>query len=144
MSQVTAQAIMRGLKERLDLTVAGESYKESLDANGFPILEMSKGGENCFLKIAMIDASGHVDAFGLPQRQYAPHKATVVKEASATLAQIESSIKFMAQVTKLGMNVEVFEGTGAGAAVDFAAALALSAKVADIKANEIFGMTLSQ
>jgi hypothetical protein len=144
MTYFTAQAQMRGLKERLDLTVAGELYKESLDANGFPILEMSKNGEKSFLKIAMIEPSGHVDGFGLVQRQYSPHMATLVKEETASLVEIEASFKFLAQAAKLGMKVEIWEGAGAGAAADFDAALALSTKVAVLPANEIYGMTLSQ
>lgn len=144
MSYFTAQAIMRGLKERLDLTLAGETYTESLDANGFPILIMTKSGEKSFLKIEMIEASGHVDAFGLTQRQYSPHKAIVIKEDAATLVQIEASYKFLAQVLKLGMKTEIYEGPAVGAAADYAAALALGVKVAELKANEIFGMTLSQ
>jgi hypothetical protein len=144
MTQFTAQAQMTGLKERLGLSVAGEEFFDSFDVNGFPVLRVLNHSENSFLTITMIEASGHVDAFGLPQRQYSPHKCILVREASATTSAIETAVKVLAQAAKLGMKVEIYEGTGAGAEVTYAAAFALCTLIATLPANEIYGMTLSQ
>ena len=143
MAQFTAQAIARGLKERLDISLVGDTYVESLDSAGFPILEVTKGGEKHFVKIETIEASGHVNSLGMAQPVYAPHKATLVWEAPATGGQLECRYKILAQVAKLGMKVEIYEGTGVEVAADFATALGLASKVAELKAHEIFGMTAS-
>ena len=143
MAQFTAQAIARGLKERLDLTLVGDTYSESLDASGFPILVVTKGGEKHFVKIETIEASGHVNSLGMAQPVYAPHKATLIQEDAATGTALECRYKILAQLAKLGMKVEIFEGAGVAIAADYSAAALLGVKIAEIKAHEIFGMTAS-
>ena len=149
MAQFGAQAVMRGLKERLDISLGGESYVESYDSNGFPILVVSKGAEKLFLKIETIEQTpGRVDGLGLAQRVYSPHKAVLIQEAATALvvptaSELETRYKMLAQAAKLGMKVEVFEGVGVRSAADFAAALALGTKVVELKSHEIHPMTLS-
>lgn len=141
MSYFTAQRQMEGVKERLGLSWAGPVYSDVLDADSFPILRIFNHAEYCYLAIHFDVASGNVDAFGLPQRQYSPHIAVLVMDAAASA---DNQIHLVAQAGKLGMKVEVWTGVGAGAATDYATAKALCTKVATLPANEIFGMTLSQ
>ena len=145
MGVFTAQATMRGLKERLDLTLAGETYVEALDADGNPILVVTAASEKSFIKISTLPNPGRVDGLGLAQKVYSPHTCTVILEDSATadVAALPARYKILAQVLKLGMQVEVQEGPGVATAADYAAADALGVVITTIRSNEIHPLTLS-
>jgi hypothetical protein len=81
----------------------------------------------------------------LPQRVYSPHKCTLLQEAGATAAEIPARSKILAAIAKLGMKIEIHEGTGVAIAADFAAALVLAPSVTvEIKSDEINPLTSSQ
>lgn len=142
MTMFAAQAVVQKLKENLDLAIGQESYALSYDAAGFPILKVTKG-QNLFLKCDIYEASGMVDGLGLPQRVYSPHKMIFICETLATLTAKESFFKVLAYASQMGMKLEVFEGTGVGAAADYAAALALSAKVTEFWPHPVHKMLAS-
>lgn len=145
MSQFTAQAQMQGLKERLNLVMKGHALSDSFDANGYPILRVLDASENQFIAIIPIAASGFVDGFGLTQRHYSPSMAVLVREATATTVNVEGTVQVMAQCAKLGMKLEIWEGTGVKVITDYATALAAATLIVTLPANENgFGMTLSQ
>ena len=143
MTQVTAQAMVRGVEERLKLTLAEATFVDSLDVDGFPILKITKSLENHFLKIVTIEASGHKNSLGMDQVVYSPHKCILVQEESASALAVEARIKILAQAAKLGMKLEVYEGAGVATEETFADAIAVAVKVAEVKSHEIHGMTIS-
>ena len=116
-----AQALSRKLKENLDLSLSGDAYSESLDANGYPMLKLVVNSEAFFAKIEPIEPSGMVDGLGLPQRQYSPHKITLILDPAATGKAVH--YKFIAKATALGMKVSIYEGAVLALA-DYASALA--------------------
>lgn len=136
----TAQALARKLKENLDLSIGGEEISVVFDSAGFPELKISKSSEAFFAKIEMIEPSGHVDGLGMVQRQYSPHKISVIVDPAATEKDV--NYKLIVKCAALGMKVEIYEGAVLALA-NYAAAKAVSTIVSTIKSHEIFPQVLS-
>ena len=114
MSAFKSQAMIRELKQSLELQVAGVSFLEGTDASFFPILLASKGGEALFVKIEMVsDPAGHKDGLDLPQRLYSPHR--IIIERDSTMAQAAFKEIVSAEAVKLGSKVAVYEKAGIAA-----------------------------
>lgn len=114
MSAFKSAAMMRELKQSLELLVAGVSFIEGSDSSFFPVLMASKGGEALFVKIEMVsDPAGHKDGLDLPQRLYSPHKITI--ERDSTMAQAAFKEVVTSEAVKLGCKVSIFEKAGIAA-----------------------------
>lgn len=146
MSLFKAQAHMRELRQRLSLSIPAATFVDDLDANSMPILVVSHASEKQFIKIETLDNAGRVDALGLPQRVYSPHKCSLIREATATPpADILGREIVSAAIAKLGMEIDIYEGTGVKTAANYAAAEALAPTVTvKIRSDEINPLTQSQ
>lgn len=86
MAAFKAKAAAKVLAERLKILVNGISIIETEDSNKWPILAITKGLEQAYVKIDDTGVGLRVDQVtGAPQRFYNPHKITVIKD-TATLA----------------------------------------------------------
>lgn len=104
-----AQAMMRDLKQRLQLTVAGSvTYTDSLDANNFPSLKVVKGSETIFVHIEDVGNAGRVDGLGLAQRAYSPHKVQILQDLD-TISDRDLRAKVLAESVKCGAETELWE-----------------------------------
>ena len=132
-----ADALMRDLKEKLDLRIAGsasiDGSREARDSEGFSFLMLSDGGNEAagqpviFIRIKQIDAVSK-DIFGNALNAYAPHVCELAYELDGTEAEPSRKdlAKVMWELAKLGVKIEIKEiadGTAvSAAAVDAAAA----------------------
>lgn len=117
MSAFKAQAMMRELKQSLELLVPGLSIEEGTDASFFPLLRAAKGGESLFVKIEMLpDLAGHKDGLDLPQRIYSPHKITIERDAVMVEAAFKEIVS--SECVKLGSKVSIYEKAGVAASTD--------------------------
>ncbi|MGH7240989.1 MAG: hypothetical protein ACREGB_01695 [Candidatus Saccharimonadales bacterium] len=142
-----AQAHARELKQRLFLSIKGVTLADAADsADGFPVLFISRNSENMFVKIQMLpDTAAHVDGLGLPQRLYSPHQCLLVEEPAATAIDFDMRYRVLDAVAKLGMKLDIYEGTGVVTDTTYAAALAhATTLVSDIRSDEVHPLTESQ
>lgn len=118
-STAKAQALVRDLKEKLDLRIANAASprvnqsRQINDANGWPIIIMSRGNEAAgqpviAIRIKGIDAVSK-DIFGNDITAAAPHNAEIAYETDAAddEAQILDLIKVMFELAKLGTKIQV-------------------------------------
>lgn len=109
MAAFKAQAMMRDLKSRIQNSVPGAVvFTESLDASSYPILKVVKGSETVFVKIEDKGNAGRVDALGLPQRAYSPHKVNVLRDGD-TISDRELREKIFAEAVKCGCDANLYE-----------------------------------
>jgi|NOAtaT_7_FD_contig_51_5285587_length_2665_multi_4_in_0_out_0_3 hypothetical protein len=142
-STAKAQAQARELKEKLERRFKGsatiDSVRQVNDAQGWPLLLCSDGGNEAAgqpvigIRIKAQDAVSK-DVFGNDLVAFAPHTIEVAFELDA--AEGEPSrrdlIKAMADIAKIGMKIDVKEiadGTAVSAASMDAAAVADSLEV---------------
>jgi hypothetical protein len=109
-----AQALMRDLKQRIGMTLAGAAYTDSLDASSYPQMLVVKGSESAFLKIEAVDNAGRVDALGIAQTSYSPHKCSLIQLADADAADDEMRAKVLAEAVKSFTEVWVYAHAAAG------------------------------
>jgi len=128
-----AIAMSRDLEVRLKNRIANIVIHSDVDSDRFPTLKCSIGAKSCFIRIstdhARSDADGHVDALGLDQRVYTPHKTEILKEEAATPpapATNDMLAQVLAEVAKNGTKVVVKGGTAVEDAATFAAAAILA------------------
>ena len=145
-----SQAISRDLAVRLKNRIAGIEILEDLDSDRFPTLKCTVAAKSVFVKISTdferSEEDGHVDALGLPQTVYAPHKTELLQEDAATAdaGSLELRTKVLAEISKLGTKVLVTEGPLVQDAADYAAAEAIVAAIdpiAEIRSNDINPLT---
>lgn len=140
-----AQAMARRLKQQLGISLAGVSVAEAYDADGYPILTVSKGAESLYVFIMNRGNAGRVDALGLPQRAYSPHKVVILREdytdATTLPTEIAMREKVTAESVKLGAKVEIWEREDVTTA---GAVLTGATMVAEIDADPIHKLTNSQ
>ena len=137
-----SQALMRDLKQRIGLTLAGATYTDSLDASSYPQMLVVKGSESSFLKIEATDNAGRIDGLGISQTSYGPHKLTLIQVADADASDDEQRAKVMAEAVKTGCEVWVYSH----AAVAFPTTWALTGCTlrAVIKSDAINPLTSQQ
>lgn len=131
-----AKAMARDLKTRLKL--AGVQVDaEELTTKKFPVLKILADA-NAWIWVeistdyAESEAEGMVNSLGLPQAVYAPHVQKVYKEPFASSSSPYELVtgKVLAYLGQMGTKVEVYTATGASAAANFAAVVALAPTVA--------------
>ena len=129
---------------------AGIVIEEGLDADRFPTLKCSIGAKAIFIRLSTdyerSDEDGHVDALGLAQRVYSPHKCELLGEDAATTVvdptTYDMRAQALAECSKLGMKLIVREGEGVQDAADWAAAdTAAATTVSTIKSHDIHPLT---
>lgn len=126
MSAFKAQAMSRNLREHLELTISGLTVKEASDSSFFPTLLVTKGvgasQESIFIKIDMLpDSAQHKDGLDLPQRNYAPHRLTILREDAAGAEapqQPELRERVSAACSAQGAQVRIYEKEGVRLATD--------------------------
>lgn len=110
MSVFKAQAHMRELVQRLQLTIKGATIEQATDVDGFPQIRVVYSTEVILAKIMMEpQVAQRVDGLGLPQRAYSPHKAQLLQDADIVTPEAqELKARLAAAVGKMGMKVEVY------------------------------------
>lgn len=141
MSVFAAQAKERELKQRLALVMPTATFREALDADGFPALEVTLGADIALVKIVTDSNAGRVDGLGLPQRVYSPH---IIQMLQDTAAGKVLTAKMTAAVAKMGCKIKIRETavsslTLAAFDADFAAATT----VCELPSDEINPLTTS-
>lgn len=147
MSEFKAQAMARELKSRIEFQSASVSSSIARDANEMPTLIVTKGADSIFIKIQTDKNAGRVDALGLAQRSYSPHVVRFLRETAANQSQAEFQILALAEASKLGCKIEVWEKAVPAASdlpADVTAAVSGASKVAEIKSDMINPMISSQ
>lgn len=140
MTAFKAQAHQRELKQRLTLQTKGLVVVESLDSAGMPIAKYTKGSEVIWVKIETLpNASAPVDSLGLAQRLYSPHRVQILRD-SDTISDAAFRELVTAACGKLGMKMEIWQQATLPSSFDLSGAT----KVADIAADEVNSLTLSQ
>ncbi len=121
-STAKAESLMRGLKEKLELRVAGaasgrvDTVREAKDANGWPMLFLSDGATetagNPVIAIRMkgVDAVSK-DIFGNAITAAAPHVTEVAYELDGTEAEPNRKdiAKVLFELVKLGTKLQIKE-----------------------------------
>jgi len=144
-----SQAISRDLAVRIKNLAAGVAIEESVDADRFPTLKCSVGAKSVFVRISTdherSEDDGSVDALGLAQRVYAPHKCELLQEEAATppdASTLAMRAVVLAECAKLGMKLVIREGAGVEDAADWAAAdVAADALPIVIRSSDIHPLT---
>jgi hypothetical protein len=149
MSAFKAQAHMRELKQRLQLTMASATITEALDADGLPAIKIELSTEVAFAKIALADNAGRVDGLGLAQRVYSPHIAEMIQDSDQTsAASKELKARLTAAMCKLGMKLAIKEDDkatlAAASAAAFDATFAAATAVVTLPSDEINPLIQSQ
>lgn len=134
-----AQAHMRELKQRLQLSQAGAVFSDDLDASGNPIMKMTVGSEIQFVKIEAVDNAGRVDGLGLAQRSYSPHKCTILRD-SDTISDLAARERLSAACAKLGMKLEIWQIASLPVSFDLTGAT----KAVELGSDEQHPLTKSQ
>lgn len=134
-----AEALVRELKERLELRLAGsariDTVREARDSDGYPALFLSDGGTEAAgnpviaIRIKQTDMVSK-DVFGNDAKAYAPHVCEVAYEKDGTEAEPDrKDIEIaMWEIARNGVKVQVKEiadGTAVTLAAMDAAAAAL-------------------
>lgn len=126
-----AQALVRELKERLELRLAGsarlDTVREASDTEGFPALILSDGGVETAgdpviaIRIKQIDAVSK-DVFNNAMNAYSPHVCEVAYELDGTEAEPDRKdlALVMWEVARNGVKVQIKE-IADGTAVTLAA-----------------------
>ena len=107
-----AQAMARRFKQQMEISIAGMSIAESFDADGYPVLTVSGGTDTLYVFVQNRGNAGRVDALGLPQRAYSPHKVVILREdIASTEVPVDLALreKVTAEAVKLGAKVEIWE-----------------------------------
>lgn len=144
-----SQAMSRDLAVRLKNRIADLEILEDLDSDRFPTLKCTVASESVFIRISTdferSEEDGHVDALGLAQTVYAPHKAELLQEDAATAPSatyIELQSKALFELSKLGTKLLIKSGTGVKDDTSFAdAEAAATTTVAEIRSNDINPLT---
>jgi hypothetical protein len=142
MSLFKAQAHMRELKQRLQLSMASAVFTDSFDTNSMPIEQVVNAGETNFIKIEVdaTAASARVDGLGLAQQVYSPHKVTILRSTPAGAADYATRERIVAACAKLGMKLDIYEQTGQPSSYNLAGATL----VVELRSDEINPLTQSQ
>ena len=145
-----SQAISRDLAVRLKNRIAGLEITEDLDSDRFPTLKCTVAAESVFIRISTdferSEDDGHVDALGLAQTVYAPHKAELLQEEESTTpltaTYLELQAKALFELSKLGTKLIIKSGAGVKDDTNFAdAETAATTIVAEIRSNDINPLT---
>jgi len=149
MSAFKAQAHMRELKQRLQLTMPSATITDALDANGYPAIKIVLSTEVAMAKIAQDGNAGRVDGLGLSQRSYSPHIAQMLQDSDQTsAASKELKARMTAAMAKLGMKLQIKEDLkatlAAAAASAFDATFAAAVAVVELRSDEINPLIQSQ
>lgn len=114
-SVAKADALVRGLKEKLGFHLGASALVESRDADGWPVLAIDADAK---IRIKGIDAVSK-DIFGNSFAAFAPHDLDIAYLAAVDLAKY-STILF--ECSKLGVKVQgrASAGLDLDAAADFA------------------------
>jgi hypothetical protein len=122
MSAFKAQAHIRELKQRLQLTMPSATITEAMDADGFSSLKIVNSTEVFLCKVITDGNAGRVDGLGLPQRSYSPHIAQALQDSDQTSAASKAlKARMSAALAKLGMKMIIKEDTKANLAAATAA-----------------------
>ncbi len=144
-----AIALARDLGNRLQLRVQGMTLLTNVDANRFPTLQCTVGGDSVWIRIQTdsfeSDAEGMVDALGLPQRVYSPNVTQIYEESGETppaVGSLNLRAQVLAECGKNGTEIQLWEGTGVQTAANFAAAVAAATTlVATIHSDTTYPLT---
>jgi len=126
-----AKAMSRDLAVRLKLTGVAVA-SETLDAKGFPVLQLGTVGAYEWLSIstdfAQSEAQGTINSLGMPQTVYTPHVCKFYQEAFATSSAAQALLagQVLSAIGQLGTKIQMYSATGIESAADFAAVLALT------------------
>lgn len=147
MSMFKAQAMARDLKMRLELSIAGITVTQYLDANGFPTLKVMKSSDLVgYCKIEDFGNFSRIDGLGLTQRSYSPEIIKVAQEDIGTTAPTTMAERYpmLAEIVKCGSSVSIYEKEALADSetdVDTIAALSL---LCEIKSDVINPVLSSQ
>lgn len=113
-STAKSEAVLRGLKERLDMRFKDQSLAcvESKDSNGNPCLLLCDGAaatteKAIFVRMLQEDMVSK-DIFGNSTAAYTPHRLQFSTEAGSALTRADVAC-FMLEVSKIGVKVEAYE-----------------------------------
>lgn len=148
MSVFTAQAKMRELKQRLQLTMPSAVMTDSLDVNGFQATQILYKSEIAIFKIVMDSNQGRVDGLNLPQQSYSPHIAELLQDSDINVAAAaELKARMSAAMGKMGIKLHIKADIQvnliAAGAPGFDAAYAAAAEVVTLRSDEINPLTQS-
>jgi hypothetical protein len=140
MAAFKAQAMSRELRQRLEAALSGLSIIESQDSGAMPILKIVKGSETVFVKTEVDgNPSGGVDGLDLSQRQYSPHRMTILRDGD-TISDQEMREKITAECARAGCKVLLYEINPLPSAYDLTGATLK----ATLKSNQWHPLTLSE
>lgn len=109
MAFAKAQAMSRNFSDRLQASISGVTYAQYLDAASMPETLYTKGSENIWVKMETEpDAAAPVDALGLTQRLYSPHRVTLLQDGD-TVSDKELRAKVLDLAGKQGCKVLLYE-----------------------------------
>ena len=116
-----SEAMMRGLKDKLELRSFASNIAQSEDSQGFPILELNDGspatGELAYVirirELQRTDAG--VDIFQNTQTIFTPHVIELVYEDDAANRTSALTV-LMKELSDIGAIIEIYENTSSNAA----------------------------
>ena len=138
-----AQAMARRFKQQMEISLASVSIAEAFDTDNYPVMTVSKGSESLYVFVQSVGNASRVDALGLAQRAYSPHKVVILREDWGTTdpTEIEMREKVTAEAVKLGAKVEIREREDVTTA---GAVLTGATKVAEVHPDPVHKLTNSQ
>lgn len=136
-----AQALMRDLKQRLELSIPSVSFEENLDSSYYPILKVSSASESIFIKIEPV-ATDRIDAIGLPQTVYAPHKTIILEKEDGAGIDSALRIQVLSQCVRSFTEVLVYQIAAANFPSQYD--LTGASLIATVKADVIHGINAQQ
>lgn len=107
MTAFKAQAHMRQYKQDLKISLVSPTFVDTTDADGFPILKVTASSETFFAKIETLGNAGRVNAVGLPQQAYSPHKCTLLQDSTITSRNVK--YRSIARAMLMGMRLDIYE-----------------------------------
>ena len=116
MAYAKAQAMARDLVTRLQISIAGITVAQFLDADGFPTIRVLKSTEVVGIaKIEMFGNYSRIDSLGLNQRAYSPHIIKLAQEdvaGSTVPTAFAERAQMLAELVRCGCGITILEKDG--------------------------------
>lgn len=112
---------MRALKDKLDIRAFTSNIAQSVDSEGFPILELNDGspanGELAYVvRIRELQVDAGVDIFSNTQTIFTPHTIELVYEDVVANRTVAFAV-LVKELSDIGARIEIYENSGGNVAV---------------------------